>query len=1247
MGLSNELISQFAKITNDNKKVPTESTIYGTTVMLDGRTYVKLDGSDRLTPVETTTVVGEDERVIVTIKNHTATITGNISSPAAQDKTVKELGNKIGEFDTVIADTIKAETANIESAIITKLDGKYATFEGLDAKYASVNSLEAAEGEIGELKADNVDIKEKLTARDAEIDQLKANSLSVEVADAKYATIETLEATTGEFNTLKSAYGEFKITTTDRLDAIEADIADLDVESLNTKYANIDFTNIGKAAMENFYANSGLIQNVVVGDQTITGELVGVTIRGDRIIGGSIVADKLVIKGNDGIYYKLNAEGGATPDQLATEEFKNGLHGSNIIANSITAEKIDVKDLVAFDATIGGFNIGSNSIYSGAKSSVGNTTRGIYMDTDGQMNLGDSNNFLKFYKDQNGAYKLAISADSLTFSSGTSVEDAINDVQDSVDNLQIGGRNLVPNSEWIATKEITSSYAWGTNPKNVYVTYGETYTLSMYYNGVRQIGNTYGYAYAYPFKSDGTRIGTGDYLNTTSLSTKTIDNEEIAYLRIQIGPRNCVAGDVYQVKLEKGNKPTDWTPAPEDVATDISAAQSTANTAVTNAATAQTSADNAQSTANTANSTANTANTTANNALTKANAAQPGVSHSVSGGGNANMYICFATLKINYAYVNYPINFRVVSRGYEASDVQIMFNSINGTDPTLSYIRANGNVPIYIVKTETSTWKVIMKKNEAYGNCVITQYYNPTSVTVTWTSDQIASLPTGYVQASGLQESKTATNYMNFDNGLIIGDMTASKLGNNVFIDNDSVDIRNGDTVLASYGANTIYLGKNKDAAIVNICDGFAQLEKYALDAGGEWHGLSISSVNSVGLAAANEITMTASTSDADDTNRYHATCYVTADEPWNTVFDHVNTGFSLGALRESRASATSTSWYSTGASIDGFSEGRILINAFNENNDKDISIGLYTVSSTIDSTIKDGMIVFKGDGLFKNSLSVTGATTLTTLTTSSTATITGALTAKSTASITGALTVSNTITGNSLVSKDALSVATTATITGALTAKSTLAVTGATTLTGALTAKSTASISGDTTLGGILYMPNNKPIYMKNASGAYRQTVYIQGDNLYRFGYGGYANSEGRTDLLGNEIKFYVKYANDTNYKPYWDGGDTVSFEWYGAGFISSSASSVYFSIPLSKPMIGGCTVSISSVDGMAIRQNNTYVYGSSASSYAKPSSYAAVIDSHGGFVRVKATMSNTTNAINNAPCGIAASIKLTFAYG
>lgn len=69
--------------------------------------------------------------------------------------------------------------------------------------------------------------------------------------------------------------------------------------------------------------------------------------------------------------------------------------------------------------------------------------------------------------------------------------------------------------------------------------------------------------------------------------------------------------------------------------------------------------------------------------------------------------------------------------------------------------------------------------------------------------------------------AKTATNYLSFSSsGLVVGDMTASTLGKNVLIDSDSVDIRTGDTVLASFGANQVILGQNAANSEIELCDG-------------------------------------------------------------------------------------------------------------------------------------------------------------------------------------------------------------------------------------------------------------------------------------------------------------------------------------------------------------------------------------------------------------------------------------------
>ena len=418
MPLSTDLISQFVKVTKSEPEESKESTAYGTTVEYNGSTYVKLDGSDLLTPIVTTADVKSGERVTVMIKDHTATVTGNISSPAARTGDVKDLGNKISEFEIVIADKVSVEQLEAEIARIDSLVADNVTIK---------ERLTASEAEIDTLIADNVVINEKLTAHDASIENLEATKIDAEIVEATYATIESLEATDAKFNNLESTYA-----TIVSLDAQKARIDDLDAKKLSAeqadlKYANIDFTNIGKAAIENFYATSGIIKDLVIGDQTVTGKLVGVTIVGDLIEGGTVKADKLVVLGSDGLYYKLNTDGVST----TTEQTEyNSLNGSIITANTITADKINVKDLVAFDATIGGFNISDNAIYSGAKAAIDNTTNGIYMDKNGQIAVGNGTSYLKYYKDTDGSYKLIISAESMMFSStGKTVDETISDTQ--------------------------------------------------------------------------------------------------------------------------------------------------------------------------------------------------------------------------------------------------------------------------------------------------------------------------------------------------------------------------------------------------------------------------------------------------------------------------------------------------------------------------------------------------------------------------------------------------------------------------------------------------------------------------------------------------------------------------------------------------------------------------------------------------------------------------------------------------
>lgn len=393
MVLSEELVSQFVKATKDTTEAKTDSVLYGT-IVYDDRPYVMLDGSNLLTPIsitdkdgnvqiKSTTDVKDGERVTVTIKNHTAIVTGNMSSPSARTDDVKETNNKIDAFENVMAhkvttDDLEAVNGNIDNLI---------------AKLASIDKLTANEADIEELRAMFIE-GDYVNAN--KIDAITAKIESIESIFGTFEDIETedLEALNAEIATLKGYTANFTYVS-----AVKAYVEQLDVDKLSAKdaelkYVNINFANIDQAWMEQFYSKSGLIEYVVSEDVTVTGYLVGVTIKGDLIEGGTVVADKLVIQGDDGLYYKLNTNGETVQ---AEQTDRNSLNGSVITAKSITAEKVSITDLVAFGATIGGFKITDNSIYSGVKETVDNTTKGVYLDNNGQFALGDGNQYLRYF----------------------------------------------------------------------------------------------------------------------------------------------------------------------------------------------------------------------------------------------------------------------------------------------------------------------------------------------------------------------------------------------------------------------------------------------------------------------------------------------------------------------------------------------------------------------------------------------------------------------------------------------------------------------------------------------------------------------------------------------------------------------------------------------------------------------------------------------------------------------------------
>lgn len=205
------------------------------------------------------------------------------------------------------------------------------------------------------------------------------------------------------------------------------------------------------------------------------------------------------------------------------------------------------------------------------------------------------------------------------------------------------------------------------------------------------------------------------------------------------------------------------------------------------------------------------------------------VVHTVNGNGESNLYVEFATIKITGWHANHPTTFKLAGRGFETTDVQFSFISTNNSDPGLDFLRSSGGWSLWIYKKTTSTWGLITRLNESYGQLRVFNYTQGSGpYTVTWTSTKLASLPSGSINANPLQAAKTATNFMQFTDGtgLEVGNKTSgSWSGYRTKISASAFEILNrAGTTLAYYGDKLIQLGKNAKDAVIELCGGVGKI---------------------------------------------------------------------------------------------------------------------------------------------------------------------------------------------------------------------------------------------------------------------------------------------------------------------------------------------------------------------------------------------------------------------------------------
>lgn len=194
--------------------------------------------------------------------------------------------------------------------------------------------------------------------------------------------------------------------------------------------------------------------------------------------------------------------------------------------------------------------------------------------------------------------------------------------------------------------------------------------------------------------------------------------------------------------------------------------------------------------------------------------------------------------------------------------------------------------------------------------------------------------------------------------------------------------------------------------------------------------------------------------------------------------------------------------------------------------------------------------------------------------------------------------------------------------------------------IAGDLKAYSNVTVNNWIEVLGNIWINKNSAINVTTEAGNQKQLVSTYGESAF-FGYGNYDGRYGDSYLLGKDVFIGINpHGTKIDYCPYYRKGDSIDVRMGTAGYVASGAKEFYFTIPLGKPVIGNPSVSISSINGLIIRQNSNYII---KADWVQPDRYSAVVRDNNA-IWVIAFWNNTTNAANNSPVGIDANIRITF---
>ena len=496
-----------------------------------------------------------------------------VDNLTATNATIKNLSGDVLKFKTGEFETLKTDVANFKQ-IFT---------DDLQASNAKINTLESDHATFKEATATN------FNATNARIANIEADYLKATDAKLTYATITNLNTTNAEITKLKTKDAEI-----DKLVATKATIIDLNaavgrVGVLESSYANLNTLVNGNLTSDNIQNLTLTSKNTTIENGMIKNAMIE-NLSFDKITGMDINTTNLTVHSSDGkskwsdntiqvsdanrVRVQIGKD--ASNDYSMSVWDKNGnMIWDALGATEKTIQRKIIRDgIVADDANISGSKLDINSVIKEVNGSTTKLKSSIIVMNDKNQTLdvvfkemettvADNLSSAKLYADGklSDAQKYALEQANSALSSAKSYADS------AVDNIKVGGRNL------LVQKNITQGYL-STDGKGSFISSGggdqtsdwidvsgNKYITITLYEDFTNTNNSGRYC---EYDADKNCINTVGY-NPRQKSSIIIELKATTkYIRV-----TAIECKTRRYKIETGNKPTDWTPAPEDTQSQI------------------------------------------------------------------------------------------------------------------------------------------------------------------------------------------------------------------------------------------------------------------------------------------------------------------------------------------------------------------------------------------------------------------------------------------------------------------------------------------------------------------------------------------------------------------------------------------------------------------------------------------------------------------------------------------------------